>query len=107
MPGLVAEVAGRLGLTEDSAALYLQLLTPAVPADRNIRRWNGWNPARHRQAVTELVDHDLVVEDKRARAGRGIFLPGPWAEAAKPLPPMECWKAPLLGPSGPAMPTRR
>ncbi|MGG8406043.1 hypothetical protein ACM614_05215, partial [Streptomyces sp. 12297] len=38
-----------------------------------------------------------VVEDKRPRAGRGVFLPGPWARAAKPLPPMECWKAELHG----------
>ncbi|MFF7725413.1 hypothetical protein [Streptomyces sp. NPDC008001] len=96
-PGLVAEVADRLGLAEDAAALYLQLLTLAVPSDRNVRRWNGWSPARHREAVAALLGRGLVVEDKRARAGRGVFLPGPWAHAAKPLPPMECWKAPLLG----------
>lgn len=96
-PDLVADVAATLDLPEDAAALYLQLLLLPVPSDRNVRRWNAWTPARHKAAAAELVARGLVVEDRRARAGRTLFLPGPWAHAKKPLPPMESWKAPLIG----------
>ncbi|MFK0256586.1 hypothetical protein [Streptomyces sp. NPDC090445] len=96
-PDLVADVAETLGLSEDAAALHLQLLTLPVPSDRNVRRWNAWTPARHKAAAAELLAHGLAVEDRRARAGRTLFLPGPWAHAKKPLPPMESWKAPLTG----------
>ncbi|MFE1289734.1 hypothetical protein [Streptomyces sp. NPDC058751] len=96
-PDLVADVAATLGLSEDAATLYLQLLLLPVPSDRNVRRWNAWGPARHKAAAAELVARALVVEDRRARAGRTLFLPGPWAHAKKPLPPMETWKAPLIG----------
>ncbi|MET9591820.1 hypothetical protein ABZY45_12695 [Streptomyces sp. NPDC006516] len=97
VPDLVADVAKTLDLPEDAAVLHLQLLLLPVPSDRNVRRWNAWTPARHRAAEAELVTRGLVVEDRRARAGRGVFLPGPWAHAKKPLPPMEAWKAPLVG----------
>ncbi|MCX5008898.1 hypothetical protein OHB05_40960 [Streptomyces sp. NBC_00638] len=72
------------------------LLLPA-PSDRNVRRWNAWTPARHKAAAADLVARGLVVEDRRARAGRTLFLPGPWAHAKKPLPSTETWKAPLIG----------
>ncbi|MFE1443336.1 hypothetical protein [Streptomyces sp. NPDC058739] len=97
VPGLVAEAAAGLGLTEDAAALYLQLLALPVPSDRNVRRWNAWKPARHKAAEAALAAAGLVEEDRRARAGRTLFLPGPWATAKKPLLPMESWKASLLG----------
>ncbi|MER5716522.1 hypothetical protein [Streptomyces sp. NPDC002132] len=96
-PEVVADVVAGLGLSEDAAVLYLQLLLLPVPSDRNVRRWNGWTPARHRTAAAELASRGLAVEDRRARAGRSLFLPGPWARAKKPLPPMETWKAPVLG----------
>ncbi|MFJ1732685.1 hypothetical protein [Streptomyces sp. NPDC088254] len=96
-PEVVADVVAGLGLSEDAAALCLQLLLLPVPSDRSIRRWNGWTPARHRAAAAELASRGLAVEDRRARAGRSLFLPGPWARAKKPLPPMETWKAPVLG----------
>lgn len=96
-PETVARVEKALGVDADAAALYLQLLAIARPSDRRVRLWNGWNAARHRQAAAALVTAGVVVADKRARAGRGVFLPGDWAEARKPLWPIEVWKADLLG----------
>ncbi|MFI7005929.1 hypothetical protein [Streptomyces sp. NPDC050145] len=96
-PALLTDVAGALEVDEDAAALYLQLLTLPAPTDRNIRTWNAWRPARHQKAAATLVERGLVTEDKRARAGRGLFLPGEWIPAAKPYHPMEAWKARLLG----------
>ncbi|MEV0318589.1 hypothetical protein ACIBKX_10310 [Streptomyces sp. NPDC050658] len=96
-PDTVAESAADLRLGTDAATLYLQLLALPAPTDRSIRRWNSWTPARHKAAIAELLDASLVVADRRPRAGRGIFLPGDWATAAKPHHPMETWKADLLG----------
>ena len=97
VPELVAEVGQRLDLAPDPAALYLELLTLLQPTDRNVRTWNGWTPPRHRAAVAALVERGLVIEAKRARAGRGVFLPGGWAKAGKNHLPLESWKAPLYG----------
>lgn len=96
-PEVLEQVVPALGVDDDAAALYLQLLTLWAPSDRNIRTWNGWKAARHRKAAAVLVERGLVVEDKRPRAGRGLFLPGEWIHAAKPYHPMEAWKADLLG----------
>ncbi|OPC76754.1 hypothetical protein B4N89_45565 [Embleya scabrispora] len=98
VPELVDRVAASLTLPPDAAALYLQLLTLEAPTDRGVRTWNGWTATRHRKAATALVDAGLAVPDKRSRARRGIFLPGPWAEADRPgFHPMETWKAIFLG----------
>ncbi|GCD92401.1 hypothetical protein [Embleya hyalina] len=98
VPELVDRVAASLTLPPDAAALYLQLLALEAPTDRRVRTWNGWTPTRHRKAATALVDAGLAVADKRSRARRGIFLPGPWAEADKPeYHSMETWKATFLG----------
>ncbi|MFI6444060.1 hypothetical protein [Kitasatospora sp. NPDC050543] len=94
-PELVTEVAERHGLGEDAAALYLQLLALPDPTDRNVARWTGWKPARLKRARTELAATDLVLEAKRARAGRSLFLPGGWQEAKAPALPVETWKAGL------------
>ncbi|MFG3551398.1 hypothetical protein [Streptomyces sp. NPDC047725] len=96
-PGVVERAAGGLGVDEDAAALYLQLLALPAPSDRNVRTWNGWKAARHQKAAAVLAERGLAVEDKRARAGRGLFLPGEWIHAGKPYQPMEAWKAALLG----------
>ncbi|MGW0433035.1 hypothetical protein ACWDV4_10900 [Micromonospora sp. NPDC003197] len=97
VPELVAEVGQRLDLAPDPAALYLELLTLLQPTDRNIRTWNGWTPTRHKAAVAALVERALVVEAKRARAGRGVFLPGGWAKADTKHLPLESWKVSLYG----------
>ncbi|MGW9206268.1 hypothetical protein ACWGR4_04695 [Embleya sp. NPDC055664] len=97
-PETVARVAKALSVDTDAAALYLQILVLERPSDRRVRRWNGWNTARHKRAAGALETAGVVVADKRARAGRGIFLPGDWARAThKWLWPMEVWKAKLLG----------
>ncbi|ROP34850.1 hypothetical protein [Saccharothrix texasensis] len=96
VPALVAEVAARFGLTEDAAALYLQLLALPDPTDANVARWTGWKPARLRQARTALAATDLVLTAKRARAGRSLFLPGGWLALSAPHLPLEGWKAPMF-----------
>ncbi|KOV27630.1 hypothetical protein AB0420_34005 [Streptomyces caelestis] len=92
VPGLVAEVAGTHGLGEDAAALYLQLLALPDPTDHNRARWTGWKPARAKKARAELAATALVVEAKRARAGRTLFLPCGWLDLKSPGRPVEIWK---------------
>ncbi|MGQ4360806.1 hypothetical protein [Streptomyces sp. SAS_272] len=92
VPGLVAEVATHHGLGEDAAALYLQLLALPDPTDRNCVRWTGWKPARTKRARAELAASGLVVEAKRARAGRTLFLPCGWLDLKSPALPVELWK---------------
>ncbi|WSC00284.1 hypothetical protein OIE62_14435 [Streptomyces scopuliridis] len=95
-PALVGEVAERFGLSEDAAVLYLMLLALPDPTDRHQAEWTGWKPARLKKARAELAATDLVVEAKRARAGRSLFLPGGWLEQQTPRLPAESWKTALL-----------
>jgi hypothetical protein len=44
-----------------------------------------------------LVARGLVAGDRRADAGRTLFLLGLWPHVKKALPPMETWKAPMIG----------
>jgi hypothetical protein len=92
VPELVTEVARAHGLGLDAAALYLQLLALPDPTDRNRARWTGWKPARMKKARAELAATGLVVEAKRARAGRTLFLPGGWLDLKSPALPVEVWK---------------
>ncbi|GAB2856114.1 DNA-binding protein [Actinocorallia aurea] len=92
VPGVVAEAAERCGVSRDAAAVYLMLLAMPDPTDRNTARWTGWRPARLAAARKELAATDLVVMVRRPKAGRGLFLPCPWAEAPGPRVPMEEWK---------------
>ncbi|WP_431681403.1 hypothetical protein [Kitasatospora sp. KL5] len=92
VPGLVAEVSGVLGVGADAAALLLQLLTLARPTDKDVRRWNGWTPARHKAAQEELAAARLIETGKRARAGRTAFVPGPWTDLKAPELPLETAK---------------
>ncbi|HBP23288.1 MAG TPA: hypothetical protein DEA08_36620, partial [Planctomycetes bacterium] len=97
VPELVAEVARARSLSEDGAALYLQLLTLAAPTTRWVREANDWGAARYKAAAAELVGAELVLEAKRARAGRDHFLPGGWEELDSPDKPLEAWNLPLFG----------
>ncbi|MER5427885.1 hypothetical protein [Streptomyces sp. NPDC002588] len=92
VPELVTEVAGKHGLGEDAAALYLMLLALPDPTDRNCARWTGWKPARTKKARAELAASDLVVEARRPRAGRTLFLPCGWLDLKSPALPVELWK---------------
>ncbi|MFH8531790.1 hypothetical protein ACH4GE_25620 [Streptomyces tendae] len=92
VPALVTEVAAAHGLGEDAAALYLQLLALPDPTDRNCARWTGWRPARLKKARAELAATELVVEAKRPRAGRSLFLPCGWRDLKSPALPVETWK---------------
>ncbi|MEU2611466.1 hypothetical protein ABZ570_07770 [Micromonospora sp. NPDC007271] len=104
VPDLVAEVAGQHGLGVDAAAVYLMLLAMPDPTDRNTAKWTGWKPARLKAARAELAGSDLVVEASRSRAGRSLFLPGPWLERGSGQAPIEGWKVALfdLAPDGTA-----
>jgi hypothetical protein len=98
VPKLVEKVAKARGLSSEAAALYLQYLVLLWPTSKNVQRWNGWKPKQVEDALGELVEHELVLEAKRERAGRGHFLPGGWEALKSPHPPMESWKASLYGP---------
>ncbi|MFE6977951.1 hypothetical protein [Streptomyces sp. NPDC057682] len=100
VPELVTEAAGTLGLSADAAALYLMLLALPDPTDRNCVRWTGWKPARVKKARAELAATDLVVEAKRSRAGRTLFLPCGWLERSAPGLPLETWKESLYPVTG-------
>ncbi|MEU0101428.1 hypothetical protein [Streptomyces sp. NPDC006267] len=102
VPDLVTEAAGALGLSDDAAALYLMLLALPDPTDRNCVRWTGWKPARVKKARVELAATDLVVEAKRSRAGRTLFLPCGWLERGAPGLPLETWKEHLYPVAGSA-----
>ncbi|QTE02753.1 hypothetical protein [Streptomyces cyanogenus] len=92
VPGLVAEVAQRLGVGADAAALHLQLHALARPTDRNVRRWNGWTAARHKAAQAELVAAGTVQTGRRARAGRTAFAHDTWETLDAPHLPVESGK---------------
>jgi hypothetical protein len=96
-PAVVAEVAAAHGLGEEAAALYVQTLGHLAPTARAVQAWNGWTSARYRKAAAELAAKGLVVEAKRARAGREHFLPGGWEDLKAPEWPVETWKLALYG----------
>ncbi|MFD5203286.1 hypothetical protein ACFWM7_24770 [Streptomyces sp. NPDC058375] len=102
VPDLVAEAADALALSTDATALYLMLLALPDPTDRNCARWTEWKPARIKKARAELAATDLVVEAKRSRAGRTLFLPCGWVERGAPGLPLETWKESLYPVAGSA-----
>ncbi|MEJ7601962.1 MAG: hypothetical protein WKG01_28965, partial [Kofleriaceae bacterium] len=95
VPKLVSKVAKSLAVSEPAAALYLQLLALAEPTQRNITTWNGWKPKQYAEAVAELAKKKLVVEGKRERAGRAVFIKGGYTKGDRRNLPMEEWKQPF------------
>ncbi|MBX3184602.1 MAG: hypothetical protein KF915_18380 [Polyangiaceae bacterium] len=91
---LVTTSAAKLGVDADAAALYLQMLTLPNPNKKLICEVNGWKPARYQQACNALVKQELLIEGKRERAGRDVFLPGAWEKGAGRVP-MEAYRAKL------------
>nr|MBK7066613.1 hypothetical protein [Deltaproteobacteria bacterium] len=88
----VASLREATGLDEDAAALYLQMLALPNPTKKLVLLVNGWKPARYEAAAQALVKQKLVIEGKRERAGREIFLPGAWDKKSRGLS-MEAYKA--------------
>ncbi|MFD8791112.1 hypothetical protein [Streptomyces vinaceus] len=81
-----------------------------------MRRWNGWSAKQHAAARGELLGTGRVVEAKRARAGRTLFLPGEWTELKSPHLPLETvklaahavrplWRGEIRSPFGRVLPT--
>lgn len=95
-PTLVEEVAKKLGVSENAAVYYLQILALHDPTDKNVQRWNDWKSVAIKKATKELIDGDHLVEAKRSRAGRKVFLPGAWEALKAPHLPLETWKMPLF-----------
>ncbi|HNJ41318.1 MAG TPA: hypothetical protein PKZ53_12565, partial [Acidobacteriota bacterium] len=96
-PHVVSEIAEAFRLSLDAATLCLQTLALIEPSTRNICLWNGWNSTRYKKAASELVAAEIVIEAKRERAGRNIFLPGVWISPKPPDEPIEQWKLELYG----------
>ncbi|MCU0673930.1 MAG: hypothetical protein MUE69_14180 [Myxococcota bacterium] len=78
VPKLVAEASEALGVGEDAAALYLQMLALPSPTKKLVTQVTGWSSARYEKAATELSKKKWVIEGKRERSGRAVFLPGTW-----------------------------
>ncbi len=87
----VAELREALGETEEAAALYLQMLALPNPTKKHILIFNGWKPGQYDAAAAALVKKKLLIEGKRERAGREVFLPGGWEKKRHGLS-METYK---------------
>ncbi len=96
VPDLVAEVEKHHGLSHEAAVLYLQLLSLPDCTLANVKIWNDWTTAQFNKLGKELEKKSLVLEAKRARAGRKYFLPGGWEALKIPHLPLETWKMPLF-----------
>jgi hypothetical protein len=97
VPAMVSECSQQLKVDEMAAALYLQILALPDPTSANIKLWNGWSAKQIKSSNAALLEKELVVEAKRARAGRELFLPGGWEPLKSPNLPIETWKLPMFG----------
>lgn len=87
----VAKLREAIGESDDVAALYLQMLALPNPTKKQILLFNGWKPGHYEAAAAALVKKKLLVEGKRERAGRDVFLPGGWEKKSHGLS-METYK---------------
>jgi hypothetical protein len=94
-PKLVAKVAKAEGISQEAAALYLQMLALPEPTQKNVTTWNNWTTKQYAAASAELVKKKLVVEGKRERAGRTIFIKGGYTKGDRENLPTEEWKLPF------------
>lgn len=97
VPKLVEKVTRKQKLSREAAVLYLQYLTLLWPTPKQLALFNGWTPKLLAAANAELLERELVLEAKRERAQRTLFLPGGWEALKSPHPPMETWKVALYG----------
>ena len=91
-PDILKQIQSKYKLSDRAAILYAQLLALPDPTSANVCKWNGWKGADYQATAKELVDHKLVLEATRARAGRSLFLPGEWLDLKAPWLPIESWK---------------
>ena len=93
---IVDDVVAKKKLSREAATHYVQLLSMAEPSTKSVITWNGWTASLYKETCVELVRSKLVVEGKRERAGREVFLPGGWEKASKGKNlPSEGWKRSL------------
>lgn len=95
VPKLVAEAREALGVSDDAAGLYLQMLALPSPTKKLVTQVTGWSSARYEKAAAELLKKKWVIEGKRERAGRSVFLPGAWDKVRGIA--MEGYKVGLFG----------
>ena len=93
-PETVDTAATDLNLSPEGASYLLQLLVLADPTDRNVKQWNGWSKKQLDTARAEVLVAvpEYVIEAKRARAGRTLFLTGTWWPGRQRTPGFEEWK---------------
>jgi hypothetical protein len=90
---LVDDVMAKKKLSREAAIHYLQLLALQEPTLKAVITWNGWKTGVYKETCIELAKQKLVVEGKRERASREVFLPGGWEKSAKGKNlPSETWK---------------
>jgi hypothetical protein len=54
------------------------MLALPSPTKKLVTQVTGWSSARYEKAATELSKKKWVIEGKRERSGRAVFLPGTW-----------------------------
>lgn len=97
VPEVLKDVSKSLKLSDNAALLFLQTLALVDLKSATVKKVNGWSTKEYKAACDELTKAKLLVEAKRARAGRSHFLDGPWMALKSPLLPIESWKASLYG----------